>query len=208
MLPLDTILAFVTAATLLALTPGPDNLFVLTQSALHGRMTGIFVTIGLCLGLIVHTSAVAFGVAVIFQTSMLAFTALKVLGAAYLLYLAFKAFRATPETLAAASGVKKPAWQMVARGIVMNVTNPKVAIFFLAFLPQFTDPARGSIALQMLMLGGLFMASAFVTFSLIAILAGSLSRWLRASPMGQVWLNRVAGLVFAGLALKLATAHR
>lgn len=205
---LDTIVAFAAAATLLAWVPGPDNLFVLVQSALYGRMVGVFVTLGLCTGLIVHTVAVAVGVAAIFQTSQAAFNALKVVGAAYLLYLAYKAFRAKPEALASSAGKPKPMRRMYMRGIVMNVTNPKVAIFFLAFLPQFTSPGRGGIVAQMLMLGGIFILCAFVSFTLISVLAGSLSRWLRRSDRGQVWLNRIAGLVFVGLALKLATSHR
>jgi threonine/homoserine/homoserine lactone efflux protein len=90
----------------------------------------------------------------------------------------------------------------------MNVTNPKVAIFFLAFLPQFTSPDRGSIAGQMLLLGAIFIVCTLISFTLISTLAGSLSRWLRNSDRGQLWLNRVAGLVFIGLAFKLATAHR
>lgn len=208
MLPLNTILTFAGAATLLAWVPGPDNLFVLTQSALHGRRLGVAVTLGLCTGLIVHTVAVAFGVAAIFQTSQAAFNALKIIGAAYLLYLAYKSFRAKPEALGSAGGQGRPLRRMFARGIVMNVTNPKVAIFFLAFLPQFTAPERGSIAVQMLALGGIFILCAFVSFTLISVLAGSLSRWLRRSDRGQVWLNRVAGAVFVGLALNLATAHR
>ncbi|TGS72231.1 LysE family translocator [Mesorhizobium sp. M3A.F.Ca.ET.201.01.1.1] len=208
MLPLDTIVAFAAAATLLAFVPGPDNLFVLIQSALYGRMVGVFVTLGLCTGLIVHTVAVAIGVAAIFQTSQAAFDALKIIGAAYLIYLAYKAFRARPEALASAAGKAKPMRQMYLRGIVMNVTNPKVAIFFLAFLPQFTHPERGSIVAQMLLLGAIFTLCAFLSFTLISMLAGTLSRWLRQSDRGQLWLNKIAGLVFVGLALKLATSHR
>lgn len=97
---------------------------------------------------------------------------------------------------------------MMARGVVMNVTNPKVAIFFLAFLPQFTSAANGSIVFQMLQLGGIFIICAFTSFAVISLLAGSISTWLKRSDRSQVILNRVAGLVFVGLAAKLATAHR
>lgn len=208
MLPLDTILAFAGAATLLAWVPGPDNLFVLTQSALYGPRLGVTVTLGLCAGLVIHTVAVAFGVAAIFQTSQTAFDALKIIGAAYLIYLAYKSFRAKPEVLDGSGQSVLPMRAMFLRGIVMNVTNPKVAIFFLAFLPQFTSPDRGSIAGQMLLLGAIFIVCTLISFTLISTLAGSLSRWLRNSDRGQLWLNRVAGLVFIGLAFKLATAHR
>jgi len=207
-IPFETIVTFIGAATLLAWVPGPDNLFVLTQSALHGSKVGIFVTLGLCTGLVVHSVAVSLGVAAIFQTSQLAFTALKVIGAGYLLYLAYRAFRAKPEPLTGEGGKPKPLWRMYTRGIVMNVTNPKVAIFFLAFLPQFTSPTGGNLVLQMLMLGAIFIVCAFVSFAIISLLAGSLSRWLRHSNRGQILLNRAAGIVFVGLAAKLATSHR
>lgn len=208
MLSPDVILTFIGAATLLAWVPGPDNLFVLTQSALYGPKVGLSVTLGLCVGLVAHTIAVSLGVAAIFQSSQMAFDALKVVGACYLLYLAYNAFRAKPEELAGGQLQLKPMWQMLGRGVVMNLTNPKVAIFFLAFLPQFTDPEQGSVVVQMLLLGGLFIVCAFVSFALISLLAGSLSRWLRQSQRGQTILNRIAGVVFVGLALKLATSHR
>ena len=208
LIPFETISGFCAAALLLSFIPGPDNLFVLTQSALRGLATGIVVTTGLCTGLIVHTIAVALGVAVIFQTSAFAFSALKIIGAAYLLYLAYKAFRAPPEGLDDEAGGAQEYRKMYLRGILMNVTNPKVAIFFLAFLPQFTSPARGYIVLQMLLLGALFIVSAFVSFSVISLLAGSLSRWLTRSKSGQIILNRVAGVVFIGLAIKLVLSHQ
>ena len=133
MLALDTLVTFFSASVLLGLAPGPDNLFVLTQSALRGRGAGLLVTLGLCTGLIAHTAAVSLGVAAVFQTSALAFTLLKLVGAGYLLWLAWQAFRAAAAALptgrAALAG-----WALYRRGIVMNVTNPKVSIFFLAFL--------------------------------------------------------------------------
>jgi threonine/homoserine/homoserine lactone efflux protein len=208
MLSPDMILPFVGAATLLAWVPGPDNLFVLTQSALYGSRAGFSVTLGLCVGLVVHSIAVALGVAAIFQSSEMAFDVLKIVGACYLLYLAYNAFRTQPEELLDKQHPPKPMWQMLRRGVVMNLTNPKVAIFFLAFLPQFTAPERGSLVVQMLLLGGLFIVCSFVSFALISLLAGSLSRWLRQSQRGQTILNRIAGVVFVGLAVKLVTSHR
>ncbi len=208
MLSLETVITFAAAATVLCWVPGPDNLFVLMQSAIYGRGVGLSVTAGLCVGLIFHTVAVSLGVAAIFQTSQLAFDALKFIGAGYLVYLAYKAFRAVPDALEAGTAKAKPMWQMMARGVVMNVTNPKVAIFFLAFLPQFTSSANGSIVFQMLQLGGIFILCAFTSFAVISLLAGSISAWLKRSDRSQVILNRIAGLVFVGLAAKLATAHR
>ena len=208
MISLETAITFSGAAVLLAWVPGPDNLFVLVQSALYGRKSGLFITLGLCTGLVGHTLAVALGVAAIFQTSQLAFTALKVVGAVYLLYLAYRAFRAAPESLSGYGGQPKPLWQMYVRGIGMNLSNPKVALFFLAFLPQFTAPAHGHLVWQMLTLGAIFIACALASFAVIALLAGSLSQWLQRSRNSQTVLNRVAGGVFVGLAVKLATSHR
>lgn len=208
MIPMDTLAAFFAAAVLLALAPGPDNIFVLTQSALRGKAAGLLVTLGLCTGLLVHTTAVAFGVAVVFQASALAFTALKLFGAGYLLVLAWQAFRASATSLAAGRRTDLSPAALYRRGIIMNVTNPKVSIFFLAFLPQFAEPSRGSLTLQMLLLGGVFIVSTIIVFGSIALLAGTIGQWLNRSPRVQVIMNRVAGMIFVGLALKLATVKR
>lgn len=208
MIPIESLVTFFAASVLLALAPGPDNIFVLTQSALHGKLAGLLVTLGLCTGLIVHTTAVAFGVAVIFQASALAFTALKLCGAGYLLYLAWGAWRATATKISANSGVALSLGKLYRRGIIMNVTNPKVSIFFLAFLPQFADPGRGSLTLQMVLLGGVFILATILIFGAIALLAGTLGSWLTRSDKAQIVMNRVASLVFVALALKLATTQR
>jgi len=203
-----TLALFASASLLLALAPGPDNLFVLTQSAIKGRLVGIVVTLGLCTGLIVHTGAVVLGVAAIFQASALAFNLLKFAGAAYLLYLAWGAFRAGASRLDSAAAPEISLGRFYLRGIVMNVTNPKVSLFFLAFLPQFTDPAKGSLSLQLVALGAIFILATILVFGAISLLAGTLGQWLRRSERAQILLNRTAGAVFAGLALKLATASR
>lgn len=204
LIPFDVALTFLAASVVLALVPGPDNIFVLTQSALYGRVAGLLVVLGLCTGLIVHTCAVALGVAVIFQTSALAFTVLKFLGAGYLLYLAYGAFRAGVSDIDAQNGGSKSYGKLYVRGIVMNVTNPKVSIFFLAFLPQFADPVRGSVPLQIVGLGTLFMVSTVCVFGAVALLAGSLGKALRKSSTIQIYLNKFAAMVFLGLACKLA----
>ena len=208
MLSIEAFSAFFLASTLLALAPGPDNVFVLTQSALHGKVSGLVVMFGLCTGLLVHTGAVAFGVAVIFQASALAFTVLKVLGASYLLYLAWQIFRASPEQLRMCGEQQKSLWELYRRGIIMNVSNPKVSIFFLAFLPQFADPERGSISLQLVVLGGIFIMATILVFGAVALIGGALGDWLNQSTRAQRIMNRVAGTVFVGLALKLVTAER
>jgi len=208
MLPVETIITFFSAAVLLGLAPGPDNIFVLTQSALRGRGPGLVIVLGLCSGLLVHTAAVAFGIAVIFKTSMVAFTVLKFIGAGYLLYLAWQAFRAAPEIIQGKSNGVYSYWHYYRRGLIMNLTNPKVSIFFLAFLPQFADPARGPVVVQLLLLGALFIGATILVFGSIALLAGTLGQWLQRSPRVQVVLNRLAGTVFVMLAIKLATSQR
>lgn len=208
MLSLETITTFLAASILLALAPGPDNLFVLTQSALHGRLPGLLVVFGLCTGLLVHTLAVVCGLAVLFQVSAAAFVSLKLFGAGYLIYLAWQAFRASAARLEIAGQPRQKPGRLYLRGIVMNLTNPKVSIFFLAFLPQFADPSRGSVPIQLSLLGGLFIFATIMVFGLIALLAGSLGAWLARSTRAQIWLNRLAGTVFVALALKLATARR
>jgi threonine/homoserine/homoserine lactone efflux protein len=208
MLPIETMITFFTASILLALAPGPDNIFVLTQSALSGRLSGILVMLGLCTGLIVHTSAVALGIAVIFQTSVVAFSVLKFIGAGYLLYLAWQAFRASAEKIQIKNNGKVNHWKLYYRGIIMNITNPKVSIFFLAFLPQFANPSMGPVSFQILFLGGLFISATILVFGSIALLSGSLGQWLNRSTRTQNVLNKTAGTVFLGLALKLATTRQ
>ena len=207
-IPIETLSVFAVAAIALAFAPGPDNIFVLTQSALHGRVAGLCVTLGLCTGLLVHTSAVAVGVAAVFATSVLAFTALKIVGAAYLLYLAWQSFRAGRMAVRPSERVGARFGRLYARGVIMNITNPKVAIFFLAFLPQFADPSRGALTPQLLLFGGLFMLTTLLVFGAIACFSGFVGDRLKASPRAQVVLNRLAALVFAGLAIRLVTAER
>lgn len=206
MIPVESLVTFIVASSLLSIAPGPDNIFVLMQSALYGRKSGVLVTLGLCTGLIIHTTVVALGIAVIFQKSTVAFTALKIAGALYLLYLAWQAFRTSAKPLEGHGTTLRSSSALYRRGIIMNITNPKVSIFFLAFLPQFTSPDSGNLAAQIILLGALFIVIALVIFSTIALLAGTLGGWLSNSPKAQIYLNRLAGTVFIGLALKLATS--
>ena len=208
MLSIETFSAFFLASALLAIAPGPDNVFVLTQSALHGKLSGLVVVFGLCTGLLFHTTAVAFGVAVIFQASTIAFTLLKIIGAGYLVYLAWQIFRASPEQIRMQSDRQKSLGTLYRRGIIMNLTNPKVSIFFLAFLPQFADPVRGPVSLQMIVLGGIFIIATILVFGVIALIGGVLGDWLNRSERVQRAMNWTAGTIFVSLALKLVTAER
>jgi len=208
MLPLDTLWLFILSSLALALVPGPDNIFVLTQSMTKGARAGIAVTLGLMTGLIVHTTAVALGVAAIFQTSQIAFDILKYLGAAYLLYLAYLSFKDSSSLDLHAQRTPLSLTQLYRRGIFMNITNPKVTLFFLAFLPQFTNASTENVTVQIFVLGGLFILSAFVVFGLVSLLAGKIGAWFAHSPKANLWLNRVAGGIFVALAAKLALVER
>lgn len=208
MLPFDTLIAFFGIAVLLSLTPGPDNLFVLMQSAIWGRKAGFLVVLGLCTGLLGHTAAVAVGLAAVFAASPTAFTVLKLAGAAYLLYLAWQILRAP---VSANEGAKPAALRpgaLYRRGIIMNLTNPKVLLFFFAFLPQFTRPGAGPMAWQIVELGAVFMVATLLIFGAIAFFSGAFGQMLQRSVTAQRWLNRLAGVVFIGLALRLATSSR
>lgn len=208
MIDFQTIFVFFPAAVLLALSPGPDNLFVLAQSAQHGRVAGFVVTLGLCTGLVGHTLAVAFGLAAIVRASAMAFTVLKVAGALYLLYLAWQAWRAGSVTESETQTPALSVWSLYRRGVVMNLTNPKVSLFFLAFLPQFADARHGSMVGQFLQLGSLFILATMIVFGMVSLLAGGFGDLFRRSPMAQIILNRSAAVVFAGLAAKLAMTER
>ena len=210
---LETLIAFFGVAVILALTPGPDNIFVLLQSAQRGWRAGLAVVVGLCAGILVHTAAVALGLAALFAASAVAFTVLKFCGAAYLAYLAWGALRA-PATASSQDDAPPPAaspvslWRMAGRGVVMNLTNPKVLVFFLAFLPQFADPALGGVAPQLMVLGMVVMLATRLVFGAIACFSGVFGTLLQRSARAQTVLNRVAGLVFLGLAVRLATVDR
>ena len=198
----SNLLSFFGLSLLLGLTPGPDNLFVLMQSATQGRRAGLLVTLGLCTGLLGHTAAVALGLAALLAASPAAFGALKLAGAAYLLYLAWGAWRA-PATLSTPD--EPPAlqpWRLYGRGVLMNLSNPKVAIFFLALLPQFVQADAGPVPWQIVRLGALFMLATLIVFGSFAWLAGGLNRLLR-SARAQRLLNRCAALVFVGLGIRL-----
>jgi threonine/homoserine/homoserine lactone efflux protein len=203
-----TITMFFTTSVLLALSPGPDNLFVMTQAARQGRKAGLLITLGLCTGLLFHTAAVTLGLAALFKASAVAFTSLKLAGAAYLLYLAGIAFRAGTESGPAADAECFNPGVLYRRGIIMNITNPKVSIFFLAFLPQFADPAKGALSTQILLFGGVFIIATLIVFGAISALAGVFGERFQRSAFAQKVLNRATAGIFAALAIKLFMAQR
>jgi len=202
---LESLLAMFGAAVLLAFSPGPDNLFVLSQAALRGRKAGWLITLGLCTGLFVHIALVVFGVAALIQQSELAFRLLRLLGASYLLYLAWKSWPASALEFGEGSGgqASLSSGQLYRRGILMNVTNPKVTLFFLALLPTFVEEERGYVAGQLIAFGAVFQLVTLLVFGGIAALAGSLGPLLQRRPVWQLRMNRLAALLFVGLAAYL-----
>lgn len=214
MLSLDNTLTFFVASVMLALVPGPDNVFVLLHSAAHGWRSGLLVVLGLCTGLLFHTAAVALGLAALMASSSIAFTALTLLGALYLLWLAWQSWNAPVHSSDETSSLDNPVpdfilstRQTYSRGVLMNITNPKVAIFFLAFLPQFVVANQGAVGLQILLLGGVFMVATLFTFGAIAFFAGRFGQVFQSSSIAQLSLNRLASLVFCVLALRLLVTN-
>ena len=204
-LSIETIITFITASIVLSLVPGPDNLFVMSNSALKGWRIGLYTTLGLCTGLIGHTILVAIGVSVIFQTSVLAFNGLKIVGAFYLVYLAWLSIQNKELNLGGASKNSSNR-SYYFTGVVMNLTNPKVAIFFLVFLPQFVNP-NNNISSQIFLLGLLFIFSAFFVFTLIAFLSSFLEGALKKSKTVNKNLNFIAALIYIALAVNLFFIH-
>ena len=201
-LSIETIIAFVTASVVLSLVPGPDNLFVMSHSALKGWRIGFYITLGLCTGLIGHTILVAIGVSVIFQTSAIAFNGLKVIGACYLLYLAWLSVQ-NKELNLGGTDKNNTNRSYYFIGVIMNLTNPKVALFFLVFLPQFVNTSNDNVTIQIFLLGLLFILSALCIFTSIAYLASFLEDILKKSKTVNRNLNLLAALIYFALAINL-----
>ncbi|AGE23474.1 lysine exporter protein [Geobacillus sp. GHH01] len=205
---IEVILSFFGVAILLTLAPGPDILFVIAQSVSQGKWAGIATALGLCTGLLVHISAAVLGVSAVMYQSALAFAIVKYAGAAYLLYLAWQAFREQDEGLA--FGRQKPMAyaSLYKKGIVMNVLNPKVSLFFLALLPQFVHPSAGQVPRQMLLLGVIFLVQALVVFTLVSIGAEKLRHWLLSNERIARRINWLKGILFAAIGIQIAFSER
>lgn len=218
---------FLVSSILLTLAPGPDNLYLLAKSIADGAKAGITLAGGLASGIVFHTCLVILGVAALVKSSPIAFTALKYVGAAYLFYLAYGAFTAkvadtktasntnnktevaasnsqTTNVSNGQSSIKSSSGEtsgfaIYRKGLIMNILNPKVLLFFLAFLPQFVAPDSESPGLAIAMLGAVFSLQAFIIFSIFALCAGKLRGFLNQGPKSQRILNRVQGVVLLGI---------
>jgi len=201
---------FAAAAFLLLITPGPAVFYIVTRSVDQGRRAGLVSALGVHAGTLVHVAAAAAGLSVVLAASALLFGVVKYLGAAYLIYLGVRRLlEAAP--IAGAGSRPRVSWRRAfGDGVVVNVLNPKTALFFLAFLPQFAEPSRGPVGWQVLTLGLVFVGMGLVTDGLYAVGAGSVAGWLRANPQfvrAQRW---VSGTMYIGLgvAAALSTANR
>ena len=202
LLSIETIITFITASVVLSLVPGPDNLFVMSNSALKGWRIGFYTTLGLCTGLIGHTILVGIGVSVIFQTSRMAFNGLKIIGAFYLVYLAWLSVQ-NKEINIGGANENSTSRSYYFTGVIMNLTNPKVAIFFLVFLPQFINSNNDNVTSQIFLLGLLFICSAFFVFTSIAYLSSFLEGILKKSKTVNKNLNLLAAIIYIALAINL-----
>lgn len=187
---------------MLTIAPGPDNLFVLMQSMSHGKKAGVITALGLCSGITVHTMAAALGLSAILYQSAFAFQLIKWVGAGYLIYLAWQAFRESRESVKTQKVDRLPLPFLFKKGFIMNVVNPKVGLFFLAFLPQFINVEKGQIELQMIALGLIFMVQAIAIFTLIAVFAGLLAeKWLM-HPLFHRTISKVKGILFLAIGIQ------
>jgi threonine/homoserine/homoserine lactone efflux protein len=203
-----SVFSFLGAAVILTLMPGPDNLFVLALSLSKGKKAGISTSLGLCTGLIVHITAATVGISAVIYQSALAFAVVKYAGAAYLLYLAWKSFRDKESGFTLTHQSSLDFISLYKKGIIMNVLNPKVSLFFLAFLPQFINHSTGNIPLQMLTLGIIFMLQAILIFIVISVFSEKVGYLLRKSPSLSKKINIIQGSLFTLIGLKIAFSDK
>ena len=201
-----TLTVFVAGAAVLLITPGPAVLYIVTRSVDQGRTAGVVSALGISGGTLVHIAAAALGLSAVLASSAVAFSVVKYLGAVYLVYLGVQKFRGRDGLEQPRALAPQPLTRIFGQGVVVQVLNPKNALFFLAFLPQFVNSSRGSVAAQILFLGILFLVMGVVSDGSYALLAGSAGQWLR-SHRGFLRVQRYfAGSVYIGLGLATALA--
>jgi len=195
--------AFLSAAVLITLSPGPDNLMVLSIGATRGRLRGMAFGMGCALGCLSHTLLATLGVSALIAVSPVAFTALKIIGGLYLIYLGWLALKSRGGAKVANNSSQENAGKLFWRGVFANSINPKVVLFFLAFLPQFVDASRHDAGWQILQLGIIFTLQAMLLFGTLGFFAGYIGRYLNQHASASAWLDRIAGSIFVALGLRL-----
>ena len=207
MLTPEQFLGFLTAAILITLSPGPDNMMVLGVGIAKGRARGIAFGLGCALGCLNHTLLAVIGVSALIAASPTAFTALKIAGGLYLIWMGIGALRSRGGAQVAGGVPDESARQLFFKGLLANAINPKVVLFFLSFLPQFVVASRGDANWQVAWLGLIFTAQAALLFGLLGWFSGSIGQWLNRTPRAGMWLDRIAGAIFVGLGLRLIVAR-
>jgi threonine/homoserine/homoserine lactone efflux protein len=198
---LEQLIPFLTASAVLTISPGPDIIYVMVQGMANGKKHGFVTALGLATGIIIHTSLVAFGVSAIIKNSDTLFFIIKLFGAIYLLYLAWQVFKSDPEIAYSAEGIKeKSLFSLFKQGFIMNVLNPKVTIFFLAFFPGFLWEPNGNTVIQFYILGAFFMLLTILIFGSVALLAGKISNYLKKHKHSGIVLKWLQIVVFIGIA--------
>jgi threonine/homoserine/homoserine lactone efflux protein len=199
---------FIGVSWALIIAPGPDMFYVITRGMAHGRRAGMLSAIGVVCGILVHTTAAAFGLTLILQTSALAFLFIKFIGAAYLIYLGIKAWRDKstfrPQTSSSIATSSALFWQ----GVLSNVLNPKIAIFFLAFLPQFVDKGSSHVTQQMIILGLTFACFGLCFLLFVGYSSGTIGGWLMDRPRYAQFFQRFAAGILIGLGIRLALTEK
>ncbi|WP_320034957.1 LysE family translocator [Halarcobacter sp.] len=196
---------FLSAAVLISISPGPDLIYILTRTVNNGKKVGLISSLGVCTGALVHVVAAAVGISAILVTSAYAFTIVKIVGAFYLFFLAYQAFKQKNRNL----NVTKKSFTNISmfkafkEGVLIDILNPKVAIFFMAFLPQFVREGHGSIPIQLLYLGFLVILVGMVVEFSIVILTSKVSKRIQVNKSVSAWLNKIVGTIFLALGLKL-----
>ena len=200
---------YVVASLALIVTPGQDMIYVITRSLAQGRLAGVCSAVGVIIGILVHTALAALGVGAILQASEALFLALKLVGAAYLVYLGIRLLLARGGIDVSGGAIAKHSYlSLVWQGVLSNVTNPKIVLFFFAFLPQFVDPASAHPTRDLVFLGVLYALLGLPVKCAVGLAAGSLSERLLRKPAALAWVNRASGAVLVGLGRRLAAADR
>ena len=206
---MEILITFAAATAILAISPGPDNIYVLMQSITHGKKFGLATVAGLMAGCLVHTTLLAFGVSAVIKENDSVFFLIKLFGAIYLLYLAFKVFRSDAQiSLSNGGDPKKTVTQLFRQGFIMNVLNPKVTIFFLAFFPGFLFSDTLNTVIQFYVLGFLFIAVSSLVFGAIAILSGMISELIKKNSKVGIFLKWLQIFVFVGIAVYLLLSDK
>lgn len=207
MFPPEILIAYLGAVLLVVISPGPDNILAVSRGLSQGRIAGMLSSIGAGLGIMCHTVAATLGLALVLQTSPVAFWVVKAVGAAYLFWLGYKAL--TSRNLISFKPTEHQSLRRVfATPHLSNVLNPKPGLFAVAFIPQFTNPTRGSVPVQMLVYGAVFAVLTAVIFSVLASFAAQLSAWLSRRPRVVTAVNVGSGLTFITAALSILTLGR